>query len=104
MKCSVKLIWDSEATIWYTESDDIPGLVLHAKTFDGLIERVRLVSPDLLEENLNYVGPVHISFEKNNHNRWHSPITNRNITVDGTIPSRHMANEVLKQAGLKKQF
>ena len=63
MKCTVKLIWDSEAEIWYTETEDIPGLVLHATTFDKLVERVRLVSPDLLEENLNYVGPVRISFE-----------------------------------------
>ena len=63
MKCTVKLIWDNEATIWYTESADIPGLVLHAPTFDELVERVRLASPELLEDNLNYVGPVHLSFE-----------------------------------------
>ena len=63
MKCTVKLIWDSEAAVWYTETDDVPGLVLHAPSFDQLVERVRLVSPDLLEENLNYAGPVHISFE-----------------------------------------
>ena len=63
MTCTVKLIWDSEATIWYTETDDVPGLVLHSPSFDELVKRVRLVSPELLEENLNYVGPVHISFE-----------------------------------------
>ena len=63
MKCIVKLIWDSEAAIWYTETNDVPGLVLHAASFDALVERVRLVSPDLLEENLDYVGPVHLSFE-----------------------------------------
>ena len=27
MKCTVKLVWDNEADIWYTESEDIPGLV-----------------------------------------------------------------------------
>ena len=63
MKCTVKLVWDSEAMIWYTESDDIPGLVLHASSFDTLVERVRLVSPELLEENKNYAGPIHLSFE-----------------------------------------
>jgi len=63
MKCTVKLIWDNEAAVWYTETDDVPGLVLHAPSFDELVQRVRLVSSDLLEENLNYVGPVHISFE-----------------------------------------
>ena len=63
MKCTVKLVWDSEALIWYTETDDIPGLVLHAPSFDKLVERVRLVAPELLEENRNYAGPVHLSFE-----------------------------------------
>ena len=63
MSCTVKLVWDSEADIWYTESDDIPGLVLHSTSFDGLVKEVLLVGPELLEENLNYVGPVRISFE-----------------------------------------
>jgi len=63
MKCTVKLIWDSEAAIWYTETDDVPGLVLHAPSFDELVERVRLASPELLEDNLNYAGPVRLSFE-----------------------------------------
>lgn len=78
MKCTVKLIWDSEAAIWYTESTDVPGLVLHAATFDKLVERVCLVSPDLLEENLNYVGPVHISFECE---RIEEGIVNPNVDI-----------------------
>jgi len=41
---------------------------------------------------------------KGDHDMWYSPITNRKVTVDGKIPGRHMANEVLKQAGLKKMF
>jgi hypothetical protein len=63
MKCTIKMVWDSEAQIWYTESNDVPGLVLHAATFDDLVKRACDVSPELLEENLNYVGPVHLSFE-----------------------------------------
>jgi len=63
MKCTVKLVWDEETDIWYTETSDIPGLVLHSSSFDTLIERVRLAAPELLEENLNYAGPVYISFE-----------------------------------------
>jgi predicted RNA binding protein YcfA (HicA-like mRNA interferase family) len=55
---------------------------------------------DVLSKN----GCYFVRHGKGDHDRWHSPITNRNITVDGTIPSRHMANEVLKQAGIKKQF
>jgi hypothetical protein len=63
MKCTVKLIWDGEARIWYTETDDVPGLVLQSSSFDALVERVRVAAPEMLEENKNYTGPVHISFE-----------------------------------------
>jgi hypothetical protein len=38
------------------------------------------------------------------HEIWHSPITKRNITVDGEIKSRHTANAILKQAGIGKKF
>jgi hypothetical protein len=41
---------------------------------------------------------------KGDHEIWFSPITKRNITVDGEIKSRHTANEVLKQAGIGKKF
>jgi len=62
MNCIVNIIWDDEAEIWYTESVDIPGLVLHSTSFDILVERVRIAAPELLEENLNHTGPVFISF------------------------------------------
>jgi hypothetical protein len=41
---------------------------------------------------------------KGDHEIWWSPITNRHITVDTRIKSRHTANEVLKQAGVGKKF
>ncbi|MDR0643263.1 MAG: hypothetical protein LBG07_12500 [Treponema sp.] len=31
---------------------------------------------------------------------WYSPITERNITVDGEIRIRHVANSIMKQAGI----
>jgi hypothetical protein len=36
--------------------------------------------------------------------RWYSPITAKNVTVDGKIPSRHTANAVMKQAGISYHF
>ena len=63
MKCTVKLVWDSEANVWITESEDIPGLLLESPSFDTLVERVRLAAPELLELNRAYVGPVSLSFE-----------------------------------------
>jgi hypothetical protein len=47
------------------------------------------------------------SFErhgKGDHDIWYSPITNLRFPVDSKIKSRHTANAVLKQAGLKKAF
>jgi hypothetical protein len=35
---------------------------------------------------------------------WHSPVTNRNITVDGEIRIRHVANGIMKQAGIDYHF
>ena len=63
MKCIVKLVWDNEASVWITESDDIPGLFLESSSFDILIERVRRAAPEMLELNRGYVGPVSLSFE-----------------------------------------
>ena len=63
MKCIVKLIWDNEAKVWFTNTDDIPGLCLEADTFDALVEEVRLAAPELLEFNCQYEGPIHLIFE-----------------------------------------
>ena len=41
---------------------------------------------------------------KGDHEIWFSPVTNRPFTVDAKIKSRHSANGVLKDAGLKKAF
>ena len=37
---------------------------------------------------------------KGDHDIWFSPLTNRHVTVDGKIKSRHTANAVLKQSGI----
>ena len=63
MKCIVKLIWDEEAQVWYTQTEDVPGLALSAPTYDELVAIVRDVAPELLEENLNYNGLIHLIFE-----------------------------------------
>jgi len=41
---------------------------------------------------------------KGDHDIWYSPITNLHITVDSKIKSRHTANAVLKQSGIKHKF
>lgn len=63
MKCTVKLVWDSETDRWYTETADVPGLILESDSFDSLVDSVRLAAPEMLELNCGYVGPIYLSFE-----------------------------------------
>ena len=47
------------------------------------------------------------SFERpgrGDHEIWYSPITDRRFPVDHKILSRHLANVVLKEAGIPKQI
>ncbi|MCX7111409.1 MAG: type II toxin-antitoxin system HicA family toxin [Proteobacteria bacterium] len=41
---------------------------------------------------------------KGSHEIWHSPVSGKAFTVPLTVQSRHMANEILKQAGLPKAY
>ena len=41
---------------------------------------------------------------KGDHDIWYSPIAKRSVTVDSKIKSRHTANEILKQSGIKERF
>ena len=41
---------------------------------------------------------------RGDHEFWYSPITKIRFVVDQRIKSRHTANAVLKQAGLRKEF
>ena len=43
--------WDSEAGCWYATSDDIPGLATGADTIEDLIERLKVIVPELVELN-----------------------------------------------------
>ncbi|MGQ0484415.1 MAG: type II toxin-antitoxin system HicA family toxin [Hyphomicrobiales bacterium] len=59
--------------------------------------------PDL-KKVLNEAGCYWLRNGKGDHEIWFSPITNRPFTVDSKIKSRHTANGILKDAGLKKTF
>lgn len=41
---------------------------------------------------------------KGDHDIWFSPITNRPVTVDSKIKSRHTANGILKESGISYRF
>lgn len=57
-----------------------------------------------VRERLTEAGCYFKRHGRGDHDIWFSPLSNCSVTVDKVIKSRHTANEVLKQAGLEKQF
>lgn len=47
----VRAEWDEEAGVWVAASDDVPGLVTEESTMEGLIEKLKIIIPELLEAN-----------------------------------------------------
>lgn len=43
--------WDAEASVWVATSVDMDGLAIEASTMDALIERLKIVIPELMELN-----------------------------------------------------
>ena len=41
---------------------------------------------------------------KGDHEIWFSPLTKKNVTVDGKIKSRYTANAIMKQSGINFHF
>ena len=47
----VRAEWDDEADVWVATSDDVPGLATEAVTIEALIEKLRVMIPELLRAN-----------------------------------------------------
>lgn len=47
----IRAQWDSEAGVWVAESEDVPGLVAEADSPNGLVHKLRILIPELLELN-----------------------------------------------------
>lgn len=50
MKIAVKILWDSEASVWVAICNEI-GLSLESGSYDALLERIRVAVPEMLELN-----------------------------------------------------
>jgi predicted RNase H-like HicB family nuclease len=48
---TVHCAWDAEAEVWVANSDDVPGLATGADTLDDLVQKLKVVIPELLEAN-----------------------------------------------------
>ena len=57
-----------------------------------------------VREKLKQYDCEFIRHGKGDHEIWYSPMTERNFPVDGKIKSRHVANAIMKQAGIDYKF
>ncbi len=47
----IRAEWDEEAMVWVATSDDVPGLATEAGTMEALIEKLKIMIPELLMAN-----------------------------------------------------
>jgi predicted RNase H-like HicB family nuclease len=47
----IRAEWDDEASVWVATSDDVPGLVTEAASIEALMEKLRVMVPELLDAN-----------------------------------------------------
>jgi hypothetical protein len=60
----VRAKWDEEAGVWYTAESSIRGLVTEADTLEALRERLILMIPDFLEDQMPAHAVLHLSAER----------------------------------------
>jgi predicted RNase H-like HicB family nuclease len=51
MAYTVQATWDEEAKVWVAESEDVPGLATEAESPEALLNKLRVLVPELLELN-----------------------------------------------------
>ena len=56
--------WDPEAAVWYTAETSIRGLVTEAETLEKLKERLMLIIPDFLEDQMPPHAVLHLLAER----------------------------------------
>ena len=62
---NVQLHWDDEAKVWWTSSEDIPGLLVEADDIDGVIKEACLAASVLVEmDNVEKRGKLNFLYER----------------------------------------
>lgn len=54
--------WDDEAGVWVASSEDVPGLATEADTMNLLVEKLKVMIPELLAAN-GYPGSEDVLFK-----------------------------------------
>jgi len=58
---NVSVTWDDDTHVWVAIADDIP-LALEGGSYDALIERVKVATPEILEMNSKPSSPISLRF------------------------------------------
>jgi len=51
MSYEIRVAWDSEASVWYIEDSNVPGLVGEALSLEAKVTLLQTRVPEMLEEN-----------------------------------------------------
>jgi len=61
-KVVVEGFWDEEANVWVVSSSNVPGLATEGKTLHALVEKLKVMIPELLDAN-GYSDGEDVPFE-----------------------------------------
>ncbi|HEY0223022.1 MAG TPA: DUF1902 domain-containing protein [Pseudolabrys sp.] len=64
---NIQARWDSDASVWFATSSDVPGLVVEADTWPTMIEEVKLVLPELMELSGHANETLSLTFKAEEH-------------------------------------
>jgi len=60
----VRAEWDEVARVWVATSDDVPGLATEEDNLEGLIEKLKVMIPELLDVNALFHTEVKTTFAR----------------------------------------
>jgi Domain of unknown function (DUF1902) len=64
----IHAFWDAEAEVWSAEAENLPGLVTEADSIDALMDKLRVMVPELLSYSPDLaarLGPdIHLVSER----------------------------------------
>ncbi len=58
----IRADWDDEALVWFVADSEVPGLATEADTLEALVEKLKVMVPELLAANQSDV-PCEVPFE-----------------------------------------
>lgn len=58
----IRAEWDAEASVWFVADSEVPGLATEADTLEDLVEKLKIMVPELLAANQSD-APCEVPFE-----------------------------------------